>query len=198
MPKFGSPGVQPALASQGKQSLGYKPGLDSQDPPGLFPAASPELGTSVSRGDAFPSPPHRAPSPQYHCCSSGSQQLSHGRTPKAALEFLPGSRLPPKMPFPPGMCRTRGAAVPAAALPRRRGLSCPGSPASPSCSHAPDFLPRGPPCSCRFFSRLSQHQAALRRVKGKQAGEAARSCSGESASIPAPKCSAIFFTSKKV
>uniref|UniRef100_A0A8C0VV12 SH2 domain containing 3C n=1 Tax=Cyanistes caeruleus TaxID=156563 RepID=A0A8C0VV12_CYACU len=39
--------------SQEKQSLGFKPGLDPQDPPGLFPAASLELGTFASHGD-FP------------------------------------------------------------------------------------------------------------------------------------------------
>lgn len=128
MPTFGFPGVQPAPVSQGRQTLGFKPGPDPQDPPGLFPVASLELGTFASHGDAFPSPKGTAtpPNPHSHCCSSGSQQLSHGCTPKAALEFLPGARLPPKMPFLSGMCRTRGAAVPAAALPRHRGLSCPG------------------------------------------------------------------------
>lgn len=68
----------------------------------------------------------------------------------------PGSPQPQLLPFPDA------GASPARALA-----------ASPSCSHAPDFLPGGPPSSRWFFSRLLQHQAALcGRVKGKQAGEA--------------------------
>lgn len=119
------------------------PGPDPQDPPGLFPVASLELGTFASHGDAFPSPKGTAtpPNPHSHCCSSGSQQLSHGCTPKAALEFLPGARLPPKMPFLSGMCRTRGGCGPSC---------CPSPAQGPLLSGPSQRLPAAPmlPTSC--------------------------------------------------
>uniref|UniRef100_A0A8C0VT13 SH2 domain containing 3C n=1 Tax=Cyanistes caeruleus TaxID=156563 RepID=A0A8C0VT13_CYACU len=47
MPRVNLGKAGKSMVSQEKQSLGFKPGLDPQDPPGLFPAASLELGTFV-------------------------------------------------------------------------------------------------------------------------------------------------------
>ena len=64
VPKLGSPGAQPAPVPEDEQSLGSKPGLDPHDHPGLFPAASPELGTFASHCDAFLSPKREATPPK--------------------------------------------------------------------------------------------------------------------------------------
>lgn len=76
--------------------------------------------------------------------------------------------------------------------------------ASPSCSHVPDFLPRGPPSSGRFFSRLSQHQAALRPCERQtgwgcsaRAGRQPAAVQGSLCLSPPLKYSSIFFTPKK-
>lgn len=101
---------------------------------------------------------------------SESQRPGCGRAPKAAQEFLPGARLPPKMLFPPGMCGAEGGCGPRPPpLPLPSRSCCPSPARGPPLAASPRrvsqllscsrFPARRPPSSCRFFSRLSQHQA---------------------------------------
>lgn len=186
VPHLGSPGTQPAPVCEDEQSLGSKLGLDPHNHPGLSPASSQELGTFASHRDAFPSPKGAATLPKPHSLvppgPSGSATAALQRQP---WNFSQALGCPQKCCFLQECAEPGGLRCPAP--PRPQLLPFPGtgaSPAraltaSPSCSHAPDFLPRGPPSCCRFFSRLSQHQAALCGcVKGKQAGEAARRQAG--------------------
>lgn len=130
-------------------------------------------------------PPHGKPS-----SSSESQQPGCGRAPKAAQEFLPGARLPPKMPFPPGMRGAKGGLRPPAPSshpPQPQLLPVPStsppprlqpSPRLPAALMLPISCPEAPVLLPVFLTALAAPGALCGRVKGKRAGEAAPGWAG--------------------
>lgn len=115
-------------------------------------------------------PPHQPPTPQHHCCSCCPSSSATAALQRQPWNFSQALVCPQKCRFlqefaQPGGLRSQLLPFPSTGASPAWALA-----ASPSCSHAPNFLPRGPPSSCRFFSRLSQHQAALQRVCEGQTG----------------------------
>lgn len=103
VPKFCSSGVLPEPVSKDEQSLGSKAGLDPCNPPGRFPASSPELGTCASHCDAILS-------------SKGSQNFSQALSYSKKCHFLHECKEPGGLQH--SFCTLAPAAVP----PQHKGL----------------------------------------------------------------------------
>lgn len=123
---------------------------------------------------------------------------------KGSPGISPRLSLPQKMPFPPGMHRPGGGGLQAplppaaaAAVPQHQP---PLLAASPSCSHAPDFLPGGPRPPTGFSHGSRSTRRSLRPCERQtgcrgSAGVGRQPTAAQGSCAPPPsKCSSHFFT----